>query len=157
MKKISTITLWIAFVVTIVLTVMFFAVGEWVEVPLSTQGTTEVSPHLDLFLYWAYVIAGLGIATLVIFAIVQLIRMFQMDVKGALQTLSTFIIFAVLLVACYFASPEKEFSKIVNGETLAFTETTMKSIDMWLYSIYALLAATIIFILGFGAKKLISK
>jgi hypothetical protein len=63
----------------------------------------------------------------------------------------------VLYFVCTMLSSEQEFSRVVNGETQVFTESTMKSIDGWLYSIYALVGVTVLLIVGFGAKRAILK
>lgn len=157
MKKISSIALIACFAITIVLTIMFFAVGAWVEVPTTTGGITETSPNTDIFLYWVYAIVVVGVIALVLFAVKTLITMFQTNAKEALMALGGVAAFALLLIVCYFASPATEFSRVVNGETQTITESTMKMVDMWLYAIYTLLALTVLLVAGFGIKNIIQK
>lgn len=83
--------------------------------------------------------------------------MFQVNAKEAMVTLACFALFAGLLAICYVISPATEYSKIVNGETISYSATEMKVIDMWLYSIYALLGATVLLVVVFGIKNLIKK
>lgn len=159
MKKkisISDIVLWVLLAVTFVLTILFFA-AEPIEYALSTQGTIMASPHIDTYLYWTYVVLAVGICALIIFALVTLARQFKMDAKGAIGSIAAVAIFVLLFVVCYFISPETEYNKIVNGENVHYSESMMKSIDMWLYSIYALMGATVLLVLGFGIKNLIKK
>lgn len=157
-KKItlSTIALWVLFAVTLVLFVVFFA-GPQAEYALSTQGTTETSAILDPYLYWVYVVVGLGILLLIVFAIKSVLLGFQRDAKGTIQGLITIAAFVILFVVCYFASPATEYNKIVNGENVHYDASEMKMIDMWLYSIYALVAVTFLLVIGFGVKNLIKK
>ena len=73
------------------------------------------------------------------------------------KSIVTVAAFFVLLIVCYVISPAKEFSRIVNGEVETYSQTTMKMIDMWLYSIYFLLAATVVLVVLFAVKRFISK
>ncbi len=154
MKKISSIALWVSIAVTIVIAAMFFLGGE-TEAMLSTGGETTTPVYTDALMYWVYAIVLIGVAALIIFAIKTLITMFQTDAAAATKSLVTVLAFVALLVVCYVMSPSTEFSRIVNGETQTFSEFEMKMTDMWLYSIYFLVAATILLVVGFGVKKLI--
>jgi hypothetical protein len=108
-------------------------------------------------LYWIYITVAIGVILLIIFAIKTVITMFQTDPKEAIKSIVTVAAFFVLLIVCYVISPEKEFSRVVNGEVETYSQTTMKMIDMWLYSIYFLLAATVVLVVLFAVKRFISK
>jgi hypothetical protein len=123
----------------------------------STGAETTAPKNLDLMLYWIYITVAIGVILLIIFAIKTVITMFQTDPKEAIKSIVTVAAFFVLLIVCYVISPEKEFSRIVNGEVETYSETTMKMIDMWLYSIYFLLAATVVLVVFFAVKRFISK
>lgn len=155
MKKISSITLWVIFLVTIVLTGMFFG-GATEEVPTAT-GTTESPVNLDLFLQWNYVVVGVGVVALLLFAIAQLFSMFKSNPKGAIATIGTFVAFFALLGICYSISNSEAYYAVVNGTPVTYTIEEMKVVDMWLYSSYAMFAIIIVLIAGFGAKRLIFK
>lgn len=152
MKKISSIVLWVLFALSLVVLILFLT-AEKESVQLTTGQFTDVSTQLSTFLYWMYVVVGLSVVLLILFAI----KTIASDVKAALGGLIGVALFAILMIACYFASGETEFSRIVNGETQVFSETTMKMIDMWIYSIYVLVGVTVLLIVGFGAKRLIIK
>ena len=154
MKKISSIVLWVSIAISVVLAIMFFVGGDEPAM-LSTGGETTTPVWTDQLMYWVYAIVLLGVALLVVFAIKTLITMFQTDAKAAMKSLGTVLAFVVLMIVCYVASPATEFSRIVNGETQSFSAVDMKMIDMWLYSIYALVALTVVLVVGFGVKKLI--
>ena len=159
MKKklqLSDIVLWVLLAVTFVLTILFFA-AEPVEYALSTQGTIMASPHIDTYLYWTYAVLGVGIGSLVIFALVTVARDFQKNPKSALGSIAAIAVFVLLFVVCYFISPATEYNKIVNGENVHYSESMMKTIDMWIYSIYVLLGAPVLLIVVFGLKNLIKK
>ena len=156
MKKISSIALWIGMVISLIVILMVFLGGD--ESALTSTGGEATAPvYLDALLYWVYVIIAIGVVLLLVFACKTLGTMFQTDSKAAIKSICTVAAFIVLMIVCYVISPEKEFSRIVNGEVETYSETTMKMIDMWLYSFYALIGITILLVVGFAAKRLISK
>lgn len=155
MKKLPSIILWVLFIVTVVLTIVVFG-GESEEVPTAT-GTTESPVMLDTFLYWAYFVVGIGVVTLLLFALGQLLGMFRYNVKGALATIGTFVAFFALMGICYAVSNSEAYYAVVNGSPVTYTVSEMKMVDMWLYSCYVLFAIIVVLIAGFGAKKLIAK
>ena len=153
MNKIGNIVLWVSFAITLVVAGMFFFGGTY-EATTSTGGIMETPNATDTLLYWTYALIILGVAALVIFALKTLATMFQSDPKAAIRSIGGVAAFVILMVVCYFASGETEFSRVVNGEVESFTANEMKMIDMWLYSIYALIGGTIVLVIGFGIKKL---
>lgn len=156
MKKISSIALWIGMIVSVIVLAMVFFGGD-VTAQTSTGAEATAPAFLDYLLIWMYVIIAIGVVLLLVFACKTLATMFQTDSKAAIKTIVTVLAFVALMVICYVISPEKEFTRIVNGETEVYSETTMKVIDMWLYSFYALIGITILLVVGFAAKRLISK
>lgn len=156
MKKISSIALWIGMIVSVVVLALVFFGGD--EAAATSTGAEATAPvYLDALLYWMYAIIAVGVVLLLVFACKTLATMFQTDSKAAIKSIVTVLAFVVLMVVCYVISPEKEFTRIVNGETEVYSETTMKVIDMWLYSFYALIGITVLLVVGFAAKRLISK
>ena len=156
MKKLSSIALWIGLAVSLIITIVVFVGGD--ETALTSTGSETTAPvYLDALLYWMYAIIAVGVVLLLVFACKTLATMFQTDSKAAIKSIATVAAFVILMVVCYVISPEKEFSRVVNGETEVYSETTMKMIDMWLYSFYVLIGATIVLVVGFAAKRLISK
>lgn len=156
MKNISKIALWAGLVIGVVITLVYF-MGGWEMVPDSTGKEVSSPVQMDLMLYWMYAVIIIGVVLLLIFACKTLATMFQTDPKGAIKSIVTVALFFVLMAVCYFMSSETEFTRIVNGETEVYSETTMKVIDMWLYSFYALIGITVLLVVGFAAKRLISK
>jgi len=152
MKKLSSITLIVLMLVSVVMLVLFF-MAETTNEQLSNGQFQEVSTFLDPFLYWAYFVVGLGIILLIVFAI----KTFFTDVKAGLGGLIGIALFVGLLAVCYLISPAEGFERVVNGETEVYTEGTMKMIDMWLFSMYALIGLPVILVVLFGAKRAILK
>ena len=149
MKNISKIALVIGLI-------LYFAGGDTTALTSTGQETTAPK-NIDWMLYWIYITVAIGVILLVIFAIKTILTMFQTDPKEAIKSIVTVAAFFILMIVCYVISPAKEFSRIVNGEVETYSETTMKMIDMWLYSIYFLLAATVVLVVFFAVKRFISK
>jgi hypothetical protein len=156
MKNISKIALVIGLVVSLIVLILYFVGGDTTALTSTGQETTAPK-NIDLMLYWIYITVAIGVILLIIFAIKTVITMFQTDPKEAIKSIVTVAAFFVLLIVCYVISPEKEFSRVVNGEVETYSQTTMKMIDMWLYSIYFLLAATVVLVVLFAVKRFISK
>ena len=156
MKNISKIALWIGLVVSLIVLILYFAGGDTTAYT-STGAETTAPKNIDLMLYWIYITVAIGVVLLICFAVKTVLTMFQTDPKEAIKSIVTVAAFFVLLIVCYVISPEKEFSRIVNGEVETYSQTTMKMIDMWLYSIYFLLAATVVLVVFFAVKRLINK
>ncbi len=152
MKKLSSITLWVLMLVSVVMLVLFF-MAETTNEQLSNGQFQEVSTFLDPFLYWAYFVVGLGIILLIVFAF----KTFATDPKAGIAGLIGIALFVGLLAICYLISPAEGFERVVNGETEVYTESTMKMIDMWLYSMYVLIGLPVILVVLFGAKRAIIK
>jgi hypothetical protein len=149
MKYINTILLWVLAGVSVVVLVLF-GMAETENVQLTNGQFTEVSTQLDTFITWLTVAVGFGMILLPVSIIVD-------TILGRRSLLIVVASVIVLYYINYFISGETEFSRVVNGETQVFTEETMKSIDAWLYTIYELVAATVVLIVGFGAKRAILK
>ena len=156
MKNISKIALVIGLVVSLIVLILYFVGGDTTALTSTGQETTAPK-NIDLMLYWIYITVAIGVILLIIFAVKTILTMFQTDPKEAIKSVVTVAAFFVLMIVCYVISPEKEFSRIVNGEVETFSESTMKMIDMWLYSIYFLLAATVVLVVLFAVKRFISK
>jgi uncharacterized membrane protein len=156
MKNISKIALVIGLVVSLIVLILYFVGGDTTALTSTGQETTAPK-NIDLMLYWIYITVAIGVILLIIFAVKTVLTMFQTDPKEAIKSVVTVAAFFVLMIVCYVISPEKEFSRIVNGEVETFSESTMKMIDMWLYSIYFLLAATVVLVVLFAVKRFISK
>ena len=156
MKNISKIALVIGLVVSLIVLILYFVGGDTTALTSTGQETTAPK-NIDLMLYWIYITVAIGVILLLIFAVKTVLTMFQTDPKEAIKSVVTVAAFFVLMIVCYVISPEKEFSRIVNGEVETFSESTMTMIDMWLYSIYFLLAATVVLVVLFAVKRFISK
>jgi uncharacterized membrane protein YqhA len=148
--KISNIILWVLMIVSVAFLVLFLT-AETESLQLSTGQFTDVSTQLDSFLYWLEVTVGLGLIILPVSIAIDAI----LGKRWSLLVVIASVV--ILYYIFYFTSGAEGFSRVVNGETQVFETSTMKMIDGWIYSIYALVGATVLLIVGFGVKRLIIK
>jgi len=158
MKKISIsdIVLWILAGISVILIVLFFA-GEQVEEATTTGGIQTTWAQTDLFLYWVYALIAIGVVALIIFAIKTLITDFQQDAKGALMSIATVVVFVLVIAGCYLVSNAEAFTRVVNGETEAYSAVEMKVVDMWINAIVVLIGAAVVLMIGGGIKNALKK
>jgi len=151
MKNISSYVLWVLMAISAGMLVYFGAIAPSEAVFDSTGKTIMCSTGLDVYLYWTEAIVVIALAALVVFALIN----FKNDVKAALAGLFGILAVVALLAVCFFLSDGQELVRIVNGETEVITENWMKIIDMWCYSIYALIGLTIVLVVGFPILRAI--
>ncbi len=148
--KISNIILWVLMIASVAVLVLFLT-AEKESLQLTTGQFTDVSTQLDTFLYWLEATVALGLIILPVSIAVDAI----LGKRWSLLVVIASVV--VLYYVCYFTSGAEGFSRVVNGDTQVFETSTMKMIDGWIYSIYALVGVTVLLIAGFGIKRLIFK
>ncbi len=143
-SRISRWTLYAMSVVTVVLIALFFLAGnvqpeqQYAEI----VGLTEPT-FTDALLYWVYILLGITILALIVFSIYGFINSFKYNRKGALNSLITLVIFAVLLIFAYSIG-DGEPLNILGYEGPDNVKVMLKLTDMWLYTIYILMGLTIL-------------
>jgi hypothetical protein len=148
--KISNIILWVLMIASVAVLVLFLT-AEKESLQLTTGQFTDVSTQLDTFLYWLEATVALGLIILPVSIAVDAI----LGKRWSLLVVIASVV--VLYYVFYFTSGAEGFSRVVNGDTQVFETSTMKMIDGWIYSIYALVGVTVLLIAGFGIKRLIFK
>jgi hypothetical protein len=148
--KISNIILWVLMIASVAVLVLFLT-AEKESLQLTTGQFTDVSTQLDTFLYWMEIAVALGLIILPVSIAIDAI----LGKRWSLLIVIASVV--VLYYVCYFTSGAEGFSRVVNGDTQVFETSTMKMIDAWIYSIYALVGVTVLLIAGFGIKRLIFK
>jgi hypothetical protein len=148
--KISNIILWVLMIASVAVLVLFLT-AEKESSQLTTGQFTDVSTQLDTFLYWMEAAVALGLIILPVSIAIDAI----LGKRWSLLIVIASVV--VLYYVCYFTSGAEGFSRVVNGDTQVFETSTMKMIDAWIYSIYALVGVTVLLIAGFGIKRLIFK
>lgn len=148
--KISNIILWVLMIASVAVLVLFLT-AEKESLQLTTGQFTDVSTQLDTFLYWLEATVALGLIILPVSIAIDAI----LGKRWSLLVVIASVV--VLYYIFYFTSGAEGFSRVVNGDTQVFETSTMKMIDGWIYSIYALVGVTVLLIAGFGIKRLIFK
>ena len=156
-SRISRWTLYAMTVVTVVLIALFFLAGNVLpenQLP-ELVGLTEPT-FTDALLYWVYILLGITILTLIVFAIFGFINSLKYNRKGALNSFITLVVFAVLLIFAYSIGDGKPLN-ILGYEGPDNVKGMLKLTDMWLYTIYILMSLTILAMLFSPLIKRIGK
>ncbi len=143
-SKISRWTLYAMSVVTIVLIGLFFLAGNVQPEQQYAElvGLTEPT-FTDALLYWIYILLGITILAVFVFSVYGFVNNLRNNRKKAISSLVTLLIFAVLLVIAYSIG-DGEPLNILGYEGPDNVKGMLKLTDMWLYTIYILMALTIL-------------
>ena len=143
-SKISRWTLYAMSVVTIVLIGLFFLAGNVQPEQQYAElvGLTEPT-FTDALLYWIYILLGITILAVFVFSVYGFVNNLRNNRKKAINSLVTLLIFAVLLVIAYSIG-DGEPLNILGYEGPDNVKGMLKLTDMWLYTIYILMALTIL-------------
>ncbi|MDD3549515.1 MAG: hypothetical protein PHW88_03550 [Bacteroidales bacterium] len=140
MKKLSKITLWVLFAISIVLTILYF---------LNTSGD-NLDAWTYTYLNWAYVMVGLSVLLIILLPILTF-RQRTVKVKSLLLIL---VIAVVLVGGSFLLAPGTPVTmatgSVVEGSVVKFTDTA-------LYMTYILLAFSAIAIIGGSVYNALKK
>ena len=156
-SRISRWTLYAMSVVTVVLIALFFLAGnvqpehQYAEL----VGLTEPN-FTDVLLYWVYTLLGITILAVFVFTIFGFVNNLRYNRKKAINSLVTLLIFAVLLIIAYSIGDGTPLN-ILGYEGPDNVKGMLKLTDMWLYTIYILMALTILAMLFSPLIKRIGK
>ncbi len=156
-SRISRWTLYAMSVVTVVLIGLFFLAGNVQPEQQYAElvGLTE-PVFTDALLYWVYVLLGVTLLAVFVFSIFGFINNLRHNRKKAINSLITLVVFAVLLVIAYTIGDGTPLN-ILGYEGPDNVRGMLKLTDMWLYSIYILMALTILAMLFSPLIKRIGK
>ncbi len=156
-SRISRWTLYAMSVVTVVLIGLFFLAGNVQPEQQYAElvGLTE-PVFTDALLYWVYVLLGVTLLAVFVFSIFGFINNLRHNRKKAINSLITLVVFAILLVIAYTIGDGTPLN-ILGYEGPDNVRGMLKLTDMWLYSIYILMALTILAMLFSPLIKRIGK
>lgn len=150
--KVSYYVLYALFAVIVAVLGMFYFSGFSETVVMN--GTTFNSPaYTDLLLNLVYAVLGLCVAVTVITAIAQFASSMLASPTKAIKSLIGIILLVILLGVAYSMGSDAAVS---TGDGLYTDAFWLKISDMLLFSIYFLLAATVLAILGSSVKRALS-
>lgn len=144
-RKISSWTFLASIVLSLVVIALFLLGGQ---VAPDQKIVADLSQpiYTDMMLYWAYALLIVTIVALVLFAIVGFFQNMKHNRKGALGSLLVLVGIAALFGITYTIG-SGELLHIPGYEGSDNNPTTLKITDMWLYSMYIMLALSVIAII----------
>jgi hypothetical protein len=139
-NKMPTFILWICMSITLILSVGFYITH--INHPENTDSTATVA-----LLNWIYVLLFITLSATILFAGFYLVRQWKMYPKKILQSVVGIFVIGLLLSLTFLFG---------NGQPLLLvgykghenTYSWLKITDMWLYSIYILLALGFLALFG---------
>jgi len=154
-RKISSWTMTIAWVISIAIFALFYFGGEG-EPYGSEQFKNPI--YTGELLLWAYILLAICVAGMLLFGITQFGSKFKSNPKSALMGMGVLVAFAILMIVAYSMGDGTLLTVTLNTESQVYnTEFWLKTTDMWLYSMYVLLALCIV-AMGMGSvKKILNK
>lgn len=136
-NKISKIVFISLMVITVAVLVLFAFVGFDNTIMLKSGVKTDPE-NLDALMYWMYTLLGLGIVSVCVMGIMQLLS----DLKGALKGILYLAVFAAIFVVAYSLADTAPVMKSGKAYTV---EADLILADVCIYVQYVLLVATTVF------------
>lgn len=148
-QKVSGSVLYVILAITIIVAGLFFFGGKDPN-PLVPDMSQPV--YTDSLIYLMYVLLGITIVITLAAAVYQFVMNFIDSPKAAIKSLASIIVLVGLLIVTWAAGSEQAL--VMPGydgaENVPFW---LKLTDMFLYTIYIMMAVLILLILGFGISK----
>ena len=135
----------LAFLVTIIVTLVvlgLFLFGGQVAPEQKLVPDMSQPVFTDMLLYWAYALLAITIVALIIFAIFGFIHSLKVNPKGAIRGLLVLLAMVVVLGVSYFIG-SGELLNIPGYDGGDNNPGTLKVVDMWLFTMYFMLAISI--------------
>ncbi|MDR1675815.1 MAG: hypothetical protein LBR86_05045 [Tannerella sp.] len=151
-RRLSSWTLWAMMLISVVV-LGFFYMGGVVD-PNAEQ---KAPVNTDLLLYWCYIIFAVTIIALVILGLFQFVSTVRTKPKSALASLGVLILFAALLGLTYSMGDATALPGINEDSAHFNTPFWLKVSDMWIYSMFILLAICIVAMIGGTVLKVFRK
>lgn len=154
-EKISRITLLVLMALCVIVGVMFYVGGS--------NGTVDVAGDLlsvprytDIFLYLNYALVGLACLITLAILVINFGYRLKYNPKGALKSLIPVVLFILVFVISWYAgSPEK--LEIIGYEGTENVGFWAQCTDMFIYTTYILLGATILTLFGMAIYTKVRK
>ena len=108
---------------------------------------------------WMFILLGLCMASMLGFGITQFFNKLRTNPKASLTTLGMFVGFGLLLLLTYSFGDDTPFPmSSINPDTRQYnTEFWLKIIDMWIFSIFGLIALSACVIVLSSIKKALGR
>ena len=142
-SRISRWTLYALTAVTIALIALFFLGGNVAPENQYMELVGLDEPNFtNGLLYWIYVLLGITVFSVFAFSIFGFINNLRHNRKKAMNSLLMLAVFAILLVVAYSIGDGTPLN-ILGYEGPDNVAARLKMTDMWIYTIYILMALTV--------------
>ena len=121
------------------------------------EGDYRVYNNTGLLLYWTYAMVCLTAVVALIFALTGFFKSFANNRKGALAGLAFLGLLVVIFVISFAIGSSTPLPGLNEDSQQYNTSGWLKSVDMFLYTIYALGGLTILAVLWNALKSAVSK
>ncbi|MDR2137982.1 MAG: hypothetical protein LBP50_00255 [Tannerella sp.] len=138
-RRISSWTLWVVTLVSVVVLGLFYLGGV-----VDPNAEQKAPVNTDLLLYWCYIIFVITIIALVVLGLFQFVSTVRTKPKSALASFGVLILFAALLGLTYSMGDGTALSGINEDSAQFNTPFWLKVSDMWIYSMFILLAICVL-------------
>lgn len=150
--KVSYYVLYAMFAIILIILGLFYFGGE-AAAPLVPDMSNPA--QTDALLYLIYALFGLAVAATLVAAIFQFGSALKDNPMGAIKSLLGLILLVVVLVVAWSVGSSETLT-IQGYDGTDNVPFWLKLTDMFLYTIYFLLAVTIVAIIGSSIKKKLS-
>lgn len=150
--KVSYYVLYAIFAATVVVMALFYFGGE-MAVPLVAETSNPV--YTETLLYLMYSLLGLTVFVTFVAFILQFAAALKDNPIAALKSLAGFIALVVLVVIAWSVGSEEPLV-MAGYEGTDNVPFWLKLTDMFLYSLYFLIATCVVAMIGSSVKKALS-
>lgn len=153
-QNVSGFVLYGILLATCIIVAVFYFGGEtsYSEQLLANPSMQEPA-QTDTLLYWVYFLLGVTVAVSLASMLAHFLALFANAPRIALKSLMGVALLAVLMLIAWWAGSDVPLS-IPGYETEEIPRFWFRVADMFLYTIYALLAVLVLLIVGNGIKRL---
>lgn len=138
----SRTVLYLSVFISLVVLALFYLGGQVPEAQKLVADQSQPK-FTDMVLYWAYILLGVTIVVLLLFALGDFFKSLKDNPKKALGGLVIFIGLVALLGITYVIG-DGTLLNIPGYDGPDNNPTTLKVTDMWIYSIYIMLGLTML-------------
>ena len=144
-RRISQAAFLLAVAASLVVMGMFAFGGQ---VPEAQKYFPDLSQpiHLDLLLNWTYILVAITIVVLLFFAVIGFVKGLKESPKKAIGGFLALVALGALLVVTY-SMGSGEILDILNYEGPHNVPHWLRIVDMWIYSIYAMVGVVVLAII----------
>jgi len=139
-NRISTVVLWLCTLISLFLALWFYSV-------YFTQTSDAETREISALLYWLLILFIITVCTGLIFSCFHFIRQWKENPRKIGRSITIIFIYGLLLFVTWLLGSGKQLPLIgyKGGENTYFW---LKITDMWLYTLYVLLALSLLALFG---------